>query len=218
MASIRSIALCVAASTLLLSCGRETGPGLEIHDTKYVALGADGSELAEPPERWECVLDRYTGLTWEVKSDQPGLHDWRNTYSWFNPGESSDGELDYRGTRDAGHCAGSACDTDAFVTAVNEAGYCGYRDWRLASRDELASISDLRKTESPPTINTRYFPYAQAGEYWSSNDYQFQYNAAWLWNFQFGHDRVEWKASPRFARLVRGEALHLERVKDGPMQ
>ena len=27
----------------------------------------------------------FTGLTWEVKSDQAGLHDWRNTYSWWDP-------------------------------------------------------------------------------------------------------------------------------------
>jgi hypothetical protein len=59
-----------------------------------------------------------------------------------------------------------------------------------------------------------FFPFAQVDEYWSSNDYSFQWNAAWLWNFKYGHDRVEWKASPRFVRLVRGEPSALERVKD----
>jgi hypothetical protein len=68
--------------------------------------------------------------------------------------------------------------------------------------------------DSPPTINTIYFPFTQVDEYWSSNDYSFQWNAAWVWNFKHGHDRVEWKKSPRMARLVRGEALHLNRVKD----
>ena len=72
--------------------------------------------------------------------------------------------------------------------------------------------------KTPPTVNTTYFPHMQADEYWSSNDYQFQWNAAWLWSFHYGHDRVEWKATPRFARLVRGEALQLERVKERPMQ
>ncbi len=97
---------------------------------------------------------------------------------------------------------------------MNAAGLCGFDDWRVPTRDELASISDPRKAAAPPTINTAYFPHAQADEYWSSNDYSFQWNAAWLWNFQHGHDRVEWKASPRHVRLVRGEPRALQRVKD----
>lgn len=199
---------------LLVSCGGQEGPGPEIHDTKYVALDDRGKELAELPERWNCVLDRFTGLTWEVKSDEPGLRGWRNTFSWHDPGERHSADLDYRGTPNGGACSAGPCDTHAYVEAVNTEGLCGHRDWRLPTRNELASISDPRKAESPPTINTAYFPFAQAGEYWSGEGYRFQYNAAWVWNFQFGHDRVEWKASPRFARLVRGEAMQLERVKE----
>ena len=40
-------------------------------------------------------FDQFTGLIWEVKSDTEGLHDWRNTYSWYSPDESFGGELDY---------------------------------------------------------------------------------------------------------------------------
>ncbi len=199
---------------LISACERQAGPGLEIHDTKYVALDENGAEKMHHSSSFSCVLDRYTGLTWEVKSDAPGLRDWRNTYSWFAPDESHGGELDYRGTENGGECAASRCDTHGFTAAVNEAGLCGYHDWRPPTRDELASLSDPRKTGTPPTTNTDFFPHAQPAEYWSSNDYSFQWNAAWLWNFEFGHDRVEWKASPRYLRLVRGEAQQLERVKD----
>ena len=160
------------------------------------------------------MLDQYTGLMWEVKTDHPGLHHWEHTYSWYDPDEAHDGKLDYRGRPDGGDCQGSACDTHAYVEAVNQAGLCGHRDWRVPLRDELATISDRRRVTQPPTANTVYFPHMLAGEYWSSNDYSYQWNAAWLWNFQFGHDRVEWKASPRYLRLVRGKAQHLVRVKD----
>ena len=204
----------VVLTTVTAACDRNDGPGPEIHDTKYAALGASGEHLqGDGPAR--CVLDQYIGLTWEVKTNTPGLHDWHNTYSWYNPDESNDPEgLDYRGTTDGGQCNGSACDTFDYVRAVNQAGFCGYNDWRVPSRDELGSISDPRLVESRPTINMKYFPYTQPEEYWSANDYHFQWDTAWVWSFQHGHDRVEWKKSPRRVRLVRGEATLLERVKD----
>lgn len=205
--------LFLALAGSLTGCDSNPGPGPEIHDSKYVSMGSDGLELS-PGEAGPCVLDRFIGLIWEVKSDSPGLHDRTNTYSWFDPTEDHDGELDFRGKPDGGACAGSGCDTSAFVQAANQTGLCGFNDWRIPTRDELGSISDPRKTQTPPSINTEYFPHTQAGEYWSSNDYHFHWDTAWLWNFENGMDRVEWKSSPRFVRLVRGEAAYLERVKD----
>ena len=197
----------ILAAIFLCGCEQAPSPMADLHDSKYnaveVVTGAPG----------DCTLDQFTGLMWEVKSDEPGLHDWRNTYSWFDP-EASNDELDYRGTAGAGECVNSKCDTADFVRAVNEAGYCGFHDWRLPSRDELQSISDLRKAESPPTVNSDYFPFTQPDEYWSANDYSFQFDAAWVWNFRFGHDRVEWKKTPKFLRLVRGEAEQLIPVKE----
>lgn len=197
--------LLLVCTAVLAACGQQPGSDAVLDAARYTPAG-NGKDA--------CVSDRLSGLTWEVKSGQPGLHHWRNTYSWYAPDESFDGELDYRGTPDGGVCQGSACDTQAFVDAVNREKYCGFDDWRLASRDELASISDISKMKNPPTIDTNAFPFAQSGEYWSSNDYSFQYNSAWTWSFQFGHDRVEWKSTPRMARLVRGEANQLDRVKD----
>lgn len=203
----------LATLCLLAACG-ERGPGPAIHDTKYRAVDAGG--VTQPPSiaPGVCAQDEYTGLTWEVKTADGGLRDARHTYSWYEPEESHDGELDYRGAPDGGNCSGSRCDTASYVAAVNATDLCGYRDWRMPTRDELGSISDPRRTDRPPTINLRYFPNTQAGEYWSGNDYQFQYDAAWLWSFRNGMDRVEWKRSPRFVRLVRGTPRRVNRVKD----
>lgn len=209
------IAIAVGAVLFSLSaCDTDDGPGPDIHDTKYVSIGPDGQPLNHPPGDNDCVQDQFIGLIWEVKSDQPGLRDWRNTYSWYNPTESSDGELDYRGLKNGGQCTDSDCDTAAYVLAVNETNYCGHNDWRMPTRDELGSISDPRKLENPPTINLKFFPYTQADEYWSGNDYHFQYDAAWRWGFEFGQDRVEWKITPGRVRLVRGQAAMLKRVKE----
>jgi hypothetical protein len=143
-----------------------------------------------------------------------GLLAYCNTYSWYNPDESHDGELDYRGMANGGSCSGSSCDTYAYVDAVNAHAYCGHSDWRLPTRDELGSISDPRRQDKPPTINLAFFPYTQSGDYWSGNDYQFQYDAAWRWSFEFGHDRVDWKKVPAPVRLVRGEASYLQKTKE----
>jgi hypothetical protein len=211
--SSRSCLLLAAVSCFLAACDNRDGPGPEIHDSKYVALAEDGTQLPAG-ETGPCVLDQFTGLVWEVKTAEPGLRNHDNTYSWYDPNEDASGELDFRGKQDNGDCSGSRCDTQGFVEAVNATAYCGFFDWRMPTRDELGSISDPRKTNAPPSINTLYFPNTQPAEYWSSNDYQFHWNTAWLWNFGNGLDRVEWKESPRHIRLVRGVPVYLERVED----
>jgi hypothetical protein len=199
---IRSLANCLAFALLLAACGDAGRQAPSVHATKY--------RVAEPGA---CVEDTSTGLVWEMKSDGGGLHDWRNTYSWFNPNEANR-ELDYRGTPDGGVCSNSQCDTWEFVRAVNAAGHCGYFDWRMPSRNELMSISDLSKAANPPTASLEYFPYMQADEYWTGFDYGMQYQSAWAWNFFYGHDRVDWKKSAKYVRLVRGTARNLDEVKE----
>ncbi len=188
----------------LAACSQDSGDLQLDHDTKYGTVTVDNDT---------CVFDNQTGLLWQVKTDIAGLHNFRNTYSWFSPDEAH-GELDYRGLENGGECNGSKCDTWHYVTAVNETGYCGYQDWRMPGKEELFSVSDLRRAENPPTMNTEFFVHAQAAEYWSGNDYSFQWDTAWAWNFEYGHDRVDWKKTPKFVRLVRGSASQLPEVKE----
>jgi hypothetical protein len=204
----------LTVSLILSACNREAAIGPEIHDTKYRAVDAAGQTLDASIAPGDCTLDTFTSLTWEVKSTQAGLRHFANTYSWYEPDEASGGELDYRGVANAGQCSGSSCDTSSYVAAVNAIALCGYTDWRMPARDELGSISDPRKGDTPPSINLRYFPNTQSAEYWSGNDYQFQWDAAWVWGFQNGLDRVEWKKSPRHVRLVRGQVGLAPRIKD----
>jgi hypothetical protein len=197
---------------LLNACSPETPSADAATTVRFVPLEAigmpQGTESAQA-----CVQDVLTGLVWELKSNEQGLHNWRNTYSWYAPNEDQD-DFNFRGMADAGTCSGSRCDTDAFVTAANAEGLCGFTDWRVPLRDELFSISELTRADNPPTVDTRFFPLTHAAEYWSSNDYSFQPESAWAWHFQFGHDRVDWKKAPKFVRLVRGTATRLTAVKE----
>ena len=189
---------------LIASCGQEAADAPAADDGQFSTLTVDNEA---------CIVDSSTGLMWQGKTDVAGLHDYRNTYSWYDPNEAN-GELDYRGTEDGGECAGSPCDTWHYVQAVNETGYCGHSDWRMPVKDELLSISDVRRAGNPPTVDTSHFTLTQAAEYWSANDYSFQWDAAWAWNFRFGHDRVDWKKTPKYVRLVRGTGENLPEVKE----
>ena len=188
------IALISVLSVLsLAACGQDDGNDADAEQSKFDVVSTRGDR---------CVLDTETGLLWAGKTPTAGLHDFRNTYSWYDPNEPAD-EQDFRGTADAGECSDSRCDTWNYVVAVNEAGYCGHADWRLPTKDELGSINDPLRASNPPTIDTDFFPHAQAAEYWSGTAYRFQWDAAWAWNLQFGHERVDWKKSPKHVRLVR---------------
>ena len=126
------------ACLLLASCSQNPDDIANPHDSKYTTLEV-GPDV--------CVLDTATQLLWQTKSSESGLHSAANTYSWFAPDEAN-GELDYRGMADGGTCEGSACDTWSYVQAANEAGFCGHNDWRMPSKDEFFSISDLRRAKT----------------------------------------------------------------------
>ena len=93
-------------------------------------------------------LDTSTQLLWQTKTSESGLHNTANTYSWYDPNEAH-GELDYRGLEDGGVCDGSVCDAWHYVQAVNAAGFCGHNDWRMPNKDELYSVSDIRRADTP---------------------------------------------------------------------
>jgi hypothetical protein len=196
----------------LVACSPGEPVNTELPGDRYALFAVDGT-AATSDGLHACIEDLRSGLTWELKSDQPGLHDWSNTYSWYNPSQAHH-EIDYRGTEDGGKCAGSQCDIWSIVGAANQEAICGYSDWRMPTKDEFFSISDVRKAKTPPTTNTQFFPLTQSAEYWTANDYSFQPDSAWAWNFLYGHDRVDWKSSAKFVRLVRGEPIDLQAVKE----
>lgn len=185
---------------ILTGCGDGTD--------ESTGLVFDFERLADESSEGQCVHDRRTGLIWEIKTTAPGLRAAENTYTWYamEPGLKPE----YRGTPNGGDCRGSDCDTAAYVAAVNESALCGYRDWRLPDRYDLASLNDPRIRFPGPTLTTEYFPNTRSGGYWSGTTYRFQRDAAWLWGFDHGLDRVDWKSSAYHLRLVRGAPLLAE--------
>nr|WP_238409457.1 DUF1566 domain-containing protein [Vibrio navarrensis] len=169
----------------------------------FTKLDNSGNPLPESASEWGCVRDNHTGLIWEVK--QPvgsgGLRDAGHTYTWYNPDNSTNGGS--AGTQNGGTCQGSACDTYAFVNAVNSQGLCGARDWRLPSVNELLTI--VHNGRSVPAIEQSYFPHTtQYGGNWSSTPLASDSGCAWDVYFSYGGVGYYGKSYLHQARLVRG--------------
>ena len=143
----------------------------------FTKISSTGAELPASATSWSCVKDNVTGLIWEVKTTDGGLHDEDNTYTWYNPDTSTNGGS-------AGTENGSA-DTDSLVSDVNNAGYCGAYDWRLPNIDELSSIVDYSIAYPEPTIDTNYFPNATSTFVWSSSPSSYV-DFVWMVGFTHG--------------------------------
>lgn len=152
-----------------------------------------------------CVRDNVTGLIWEVKTDDGGLHDKDWTYTWYKT-NSPDGNN--------GMPSGTAncktvgrCDTEKFVQDVNAAGWCGYSDWRMPTRLELQGIVDYGRFN--PSIDRTYFPNTLDSTFWSANQgsryemFEWIY-LAWLVDFGYGIQHNDYRIYANGVRLVRG--------------
>ncbi|MEA3642943.1 MAG: DUF1566 domain-containing protein, partial [Lamprobacter sp.] len=164
----------------------------------------DGNEM--DGTQWSCVRDNHTGLTWEVKTTDGGLHDSGHTYTWYNPDSDTNGGS--AGTQNGGHCNGSECDTHDFVDVVNAQGLCGENDWRLPDRFELASIVSRDRDSTRPLIDSDFFPTPPRGiSFWSASpEARSSSYKAWsiyFYRFYNGHITGTDKSSGRSVRLVR---------------
>lgn len=123
-----------------------------------------------------CVIDKVTGLTWEQKTDDGGLRDKDNQYTWYNPDNRTNGG-------NAGY-KNNGKNTYEYIKQLNAMNYCGYSDWRLPTKDELYSIVDYSRYKpaiNPIFIHTQDF-------YWSSSSEAYRDYSAWGVNFDVGSD------------------------------
>jgi uncharacterized protein DUF1566 len=159
--------------------------------------GQDGAVLAGEPRNYTdngdgTIQDNATGLTWEKLSNDGGIHDWTDMYTWH----------------------------DAFavkIAALNKPPcFAGHCDWRLPNRRELESLVDAGR--AAPAIDSIFNTACEPGcaatacsctqldYYWSSTSYQDPTLAGFAWNVDFnvGFVRAFEKTLPvYFVRAVR---------------
>ena len=178
----------------------------------YTKLNSSGAPLSDQNTEyavspWACVKDNVTGLIWEVKTDDGGLHDKDDTYTWYNTdsvrngGDAGDADADDGNTcyaYDSGDAA-TFCNTDAYVRRVNAIGLCGASDWRMPTHSELESLVHYGRIN--PVIDADYFPHT-VGTAWSDSPYISKYDS-WAVDFNGGYSTNRSKYGGQAVRLVR---------------
>lgn len=195
----------------------------------FTKLSAKGKALGPGATGWACVRDNLTGLVWEAKPKpdgtigNQGLHDADDTYSWYDTNSGTNGgDVGFPYGNEVNSCHGyrdgdtqTYCNTEAYAKRVNAVGYCGFQDWRVPDRFELAGLLDLSVPEPGRAIDTAYFPDIPLQpyyiSYWTSTPNIYHTDAGsgnidWSWQVYFSGGFVS--GTVRYAnlpvRLVRG--------------
>ena len=167
----------------------------------FTKIDANGNALPASATSWSCVQDNVTGLVWEVKSDDGGLRDKDNTYTWYNPDPNTNGGI--AGTQNGGTCTGSACDTYSFVQTINSQGLCGFNDWRLPWPEELRSIVD-QSLPYGSAVDVAYFRNTSQTNLWSAASYAGIHDYAFYISLYDGWRSATFKFFKYPVCLVRG--------------
>ncbi len=171
---------------------------------QFVKLAGRDRPVQAGAQHWLCVQDRTTGLVWETKTHDRGLRDAQNFYSWYNPVKTEDGGD--AGVPNHGKCRGGiACDTHAYIQAVNRMRLCGYSDWRLPTRAELSTLIEYHPSATAQgLVDVRYFPSDSSGWYWSADSDRNNPRYAWYVLYYNGREMKAPKSQSKRIRLVRG--------------
>jgi hypothetical protein len=155
----------------------------------FTKLDPNGNALAASASSWSCVKDNVTGLIWEVKTDDNGIHDKDNTYRWGGKTAQGSGFGTYYP------------DWDTLVDGSNNASLCGYTDWRVPTRQELEGLVNFSRFN--PSIDMNYFPNTPTSVFWSASPIANVSGGAWDVSFNGGNSGYGNRDFNKHVRLVR---------------
>lgn len=156
---------------------RGTDSQYMINAPSYTKLDALGKALPAGAPKWAMVKDNITGLIWEVKNGQEGIHFWRSAYTFEEA-------------------------QDKFISKLNTSRFGGFADWRIPTVMELTRI--LHKDGVMPSINADYFPATYTLDYWTTTPYAKDAAKGWRVHFCRGFVSEMPKTKKYFVRAVRG--------------
>lgn len=184
---------CAAPGTTIVLTRLTSTPATNA--SRFTKIDSFGNRLSATATNWSCTLDTKNGLLWEVKTDDGGLRDKDWVYTAYEA----------TGTNGNGVCdVAKSCNQFYFRDAVNLAGLCGYKDWRLSRVTELEGLLDSSQPQAP-FIDIQYFPFTKSGKYWTGSGYGGLDSSIWWVDFSTSN----YSASTRFKDIQ----LHVRLVR-----
>lgn len=167
---MKKFVIIVSILLLLSACDKPNVADFVVNKISgsYQKVNQYGRAMDAKTGPWACILDTKTGLLWENKTDDSGMHHSGWTYTFYENDQSRDERESL--FRD-GSCESSgkgSCTTQALIDKSNQQKLCGQSDWRLPTKQELESLIDSSKPEQLPLIATAMFPHTKTSSYWTS--------------------------------------------------
>ncbi len=174
------------------STGYLTKVGTGMSGFDYSKTDVNGVLMNEDAATWSCVVDNFTGLIWEVKTTDNGVHDKMKNYQW-----GGKGAIGY----DNPNKQGTYFNTwNELVDDANNNTFCGKTNWRLPTVEELAGL--VNKSQSGLSVDINYFPNTLNQRYWTANPVHGYDAQAWVFDFREGFDSPQSRSSYNYIRLV----------------
>jgi hypothetical protein len=170
--------------------------------------GSDGNLHKGAPRSFTdngdgTTTDNATGLMWENKSRDGGIHDADQTFTWGTSGNVMDGTI-----------------STVFLATLNSgSGFAGHTDWRIPNANELMTL--MYFSASPGIGNNFLFPglgrscvsgcsnlvcscAPSGGRHWTSTTTLKSQGSAWYIDFIKGTLEYAGKNNAYWVRAVRG--------------